>query len=195
MVGVLLEGGLGALAFLVGSAAGHDPAADLEVSAHDAFLGIAAVGPLLLVLLVCLRSRWGPLARLRDVFDEVMRPVLGSCTWLDLAVLSAAAGIGEELLFRGLIQGLLGHGRGPLAGLAVASLLFGLAHPITATYVVVAGLMGAYLGAIWLATGNLLVPIVAHAVYDFLALAWLVKLRPTRGIAHFGRSADRGDPW
>ena len=36
-------------------------------------------------------------------------------------------------------------------------------------------LMGLLLGGLWIATGNLLVPIVAHAVYDFLALVWLVK--------------------
>jgi hypothetical protein len=65
-------------------------------------------------------------------------------------------------------------------GLAVAALLFGLAHFITPTYAVLAGTMGLYLGWLWIDTGNLLVPITAHAVYDFLALAYLAKIRPGR---------------
>ncbi|MFC1597814.1 lysostaphin resistance A-like protein, partial [Planctomycetota bacterium] len=63
-------------------------------------------------------------------------------------------------------------------GLAVAAILFGLAHPITPGYVLLAGLMGLYLGWLQITCGNLLVPIMAHAVYDFLALVYLVKIRP-----------------
>ena len=44
-----------------------------------------------------------------------------------------------------------------------------------------AGLIGLYLGWIWLASGNLLTPMVTHGVYDFLALAYLVKVRGGRG--------------
>jgi membrane protease YdiL (CAAX protease family) len=44
-------------------------------------------------------------------------------------------------------------------------------------YLVLAGLIGLYLGGIWLATGNLLVPIIAHAMYDFVALVYFVKTR------------------
>ena len=40
-----------------------------------------------------------------------------------------------------------------------------------------AGLIGLYLGWLWLAVGNLLVPIVVHALYDFVALMYLVKVR------------------
>ena len=62
----------------------------------------------------------------------------------------------------------------PLA-LLLASLLFGLAHAITRTYVVLATVFGIYLGWLWTASGNLLVPIVAHALYDFVALSALVR--------------------
>jgi uncharacterized protein len=39
-----------------------------------------------------------------------------------------------------------------------------------------AALMGAYLGWLWLLTGNLLTPIIAHAVYDLAALLVLTRL-------------------
>jgi membrane protease YdiL (CAAX protease family) len=35
--------------------------------------------------------------------------------------------------------------------------------------------MGAYLGGLWEASGNLLVPIVAHALYDFAVLRLLLR--------------------
>ena len=52
------------------------------------------------------------------------------------------------------------------------AILFGLLHAVNAAYAVLATLMGLYLGWLWMATGNLAVPIVAHAVYDFLALVF-----------------------
>jgi len=72
---------------------------------------------------------------------------------LQLLVISALAGIGEEALFRGVVQAAIGQWSGlPWLGLLVASVLFGLAHMITATYAVVAALIGAYLGWLLLLT-------------------------------------------
>ncbi len=82
-------------------------------------------------------------------------------------------------MFRGIVQaGLAGYLGSPWAGLIVGSLAFGLAHPMSKTYVVVAALIGIYLGCLLLLTGNLLVPIVAHAPYDLVALVLLVRLEP-----------------
>ena len=49
-------------------------------------------------------------------------------------------------------------------------MLFGLAHPITPTLCRAGGLIGVYFGGLLVATGNLLVPIVTHAAYDFRAI-------------------------
>ena len=64
--------------------------------------------------------------------------------------------------------------------LAVASALFGLLHPMNSAYILLASIMGLLFGGLWIATGNLLVPILAHALYDFLALVWLVKIESPR---------------
>jgi hypothetical protein len=45
---------------------------------------------------------------------------------------------------------------------------------VSLTYAVIAALIGAYLGAIMLLTQNVLTPIVAHGLYDFVALLYLV---------------------
>ncbi len=93
-----------------------------------------------------------------------------------LALISVVAGVAEEALFRGAIQGSLARGVGPKLALVIASVLFGAAHLITWTYAVMATVMGAYLGALWLWTGNLITPMVAHALYDFVALIYLLRV-------------------
>ena len=85
------------------------------------------------------------------------------------------------MLFRGVVQPAVadwvGGPWGTWVGLAAAAILFGLAHQITITYALLAGLIGAYLGGIWLLSHNLLVPIIAHAAYDFIVLVYLVRIR------------------
>jgi membrane protease YdiL (CAAX protease family) len=94
-------------------------------------------------------------------------------------LISLAAGVGEELLFRGLLQAAIADWLHPWAGLGIASLVFGLAHSITRTYAVLATLLGAYLGGLWLACDNLLAPMITHALYDFLALLYLIGTNQT----------------
>ena len=63
----------------------------------------------------------------------------------------------------------------------VTSSLFGLAHLVTSSYAVMAGLLGLYLGVLAVWHDNLLVPMVVHALYDFVALTYLVhyhRLQP-----------------
>lgn len=54
--------------------------------------------------------------------------------------------------------------------LLISSVAFGFVHRITNLYVVVTGLMGFYFGLLLVLTGNLLVPITAHALYDAVQL-------------------------
>jgi membrane protease YdiL (CAAX protease family) len=115
------------------------------------------------------------------LLDEMLVPMFRDCRYTQLAILAALAGVGEEMLFRGVIQAAaaswIGGPYGIELGLLIAAVLFGLLHFITPTYAALAGLIGLYLGGLWLAVGNLLTPIVVHGLYDFLALAYLVKGR------------------
>jgi len=109
-----------------------------------------------------------PIRSLRRLSRDVLQPLFAPATTCDLLVISAAAGLGEELLFRGALQ--------PIVGLAGASALFGLCHlagrdtVALALWAVVAGIV---FGLLMQATGGLTAPIVAHAVYDSVALAYL----------------------
>lgn len=55
-------------------------------------------------------------------------------------------------------------------GWIASSIGFGFVHPISRLYVAVTGLMGLYFGALLIITGNLIIPIVAHALYDAIQL-------------------------
>jgi membrane protease YdiL (CAAX protease family) len=79
------------------------------------------------------------------------------------------------MLFRGVLQQAFGNWLPVWGAIAAAALLFGLLHAVTTTYAVLAALVGAYLGWLYFLTGNLLAPIVAHALYDFVALVYLTR--------------------
>jgi membrane protease YdiL (CAAX protease family) len=178
---VLFEGALAPMALVLGWVARQPALEGFEWSARSATLGALAAMPMFGMLLVGMSRPVGPLARIKRFFEEEARPVLVGRSRADLMLLSLVAGIGEEMLFRGVIQAALGRWLGRWVGLAGASLMFGLLHPISPTYVVIATALGAYLGGLYMIDGNLLSAIVAHALYDFLALIVLVGDDPTSG--------------
>jgi membrane protease YdiL (CAAX protease family) len=190
---VVLESALALVAVGVGWLVGFSPLEKLPLTlaalpdlAIASAWGVAAALPLLAGLLALERIRWTPLVRIRAVVDEFLDRTLRGASYIDLALLSLMAGIGEEVLFRGLIQAGLAQWIGPpyglVVGLAVASLAFGVALAITPTYALLAALVGVYLGGLMLATDSLAAPIVAHAVYDFAALVYLSQNRRRSGL-------------
>ncbi|MFW5952805.1 MAG: CPBP family intramembrane glutamic endopeptidase [Candidatus Natronoplasma sp.] len=85
----------------------------------------------------------------------------------------------EELLFRGAVQGRLRSRYGPFPAITVASLLFGSFHLFNYTGDVLSIVMttslivvlGGILGGLYERTQNLAVPILIHAIYNFILLA------------------------
>ncbi len=170
-------GGLALLALGLGWLPGvQAPLPKIHWIARDATWGVAACLPLLVVFFICVRWPVGPLVRIKQLSEEFIRGWFASCSVLQLGLISLLAGIGEEMLFRGVIQDTLSAWINPLGGIVLASLLFGLMHPITPFYVVLAALMGAFLGWIFIVTDNLLPAIITHGLYDFLALTYLTRL-------------------
>ena len=169
------EGALAVVACALGWLLPIPPWRQIHWDAAGLGWGIAACIPLLAGMFVLRGVRSGPIGRLNRVVDQFVVPLFARCTLLDFALISIVGGLGEELLFRGLIQAALTNWLGVAAGIVIASLLFGLAHIITPTYAVLGALIGVYLGWVWIAADNLLAPIVAHALYDFAALAYLTR--------------------
>jgi membrane protease YdiL (CAAX protease family) len=175
---IAVEGGLIGVALLAGWLFRTPPLEHFFWDGVDALWGLAATGPMLVLFFVCLRWPVGPLKPIQRFCDDVVRPLLSPCSLLDLAGIATLAGLGEEMLFRGVLQtGLAERIGDPWLGLALASVLFGLCHAITAAYLVLATLLGAYLGALFLRTDNLMPAVLAHALYDFVALVVLLRFR------------------
>jgi membrane protease YdiL (CAAX protease family) len=175
LLGVAVEGGLILLAWPLGWLLGQPPLASFHWSGGAAGLGVAATLPMLAMFLVTHRWPLGPLGRIRQFLEEVVQPLLGGCSVLELGVLSLFAGVGEEMVFRGVLQPWFVRWLGLVPGLVVTSVAFGLLHPITATYVVLAAVLGLYLGLVAWSGDNLLVVMVAHAVYDWVVLTYLLR--------------------
>ena len=120
-------------------------------------LGVV-VGLLSVAATQMLAGAWGWVARLEREIVALMGP-LTAPKILCVAVLS---GVGEEVFFRGAMQ--------PALGLVATSLLFGVAHTgisrELAGWAIFAAVMGLVLGGLFLATGGLLAPIVAHGVVN-----------------------------
>lgn len=172
---VLFEAALAPAALVLGWLLGQPPLDGVLWSVRAVGLGILAALPMYGLFRIGLRWPVGPLGEIKRFFDRELLPLLGGRPASDLALIALAAGFGEEMLFRGVCQGALQRWLGTWSGLGAASLLFGLLHPITPAYCLIAGLLGAYLGAVWIGTGNLVVVIIAHALYDFLALLALLR--------------------
>jgi uncharacterized protein len=178
---VLFEGSLALIAVALGWLLPTPPWRQIHWTWTAAALGIAASIPLLAAMFALRRLRAGPFGRLNRVVDQVIVPLFADCSLADFALISMVGGLGEELLFRGLIQAALVNWFSIAVGIGIASLLFGLAHIITPTYALLATIIGAYFGGLALYTNDLLVPILAHAVYDFAALAYLTRRVPCQG--------------
>jgi membrane protease YdiL (CAAX protease family) len=176
LLAILVEGGLIVLAWSLGWLLGPLPLDSFSWSTAGALWGLLATVPMLALFLLMLRWPVGPLLRIKRFSEEVLRPLLAPCSVLDLLGISVLAGLGEEMLFRGVLQRAFADWmRNPWPALVLASVLFGLLHAVTLTYALLATLMGAYLGWLWHYTGNLLPAVIAHALYDFLALLFLLR--------------------
>ena len=104
-----------------------------------------------------------------------------------MIAISALAGIGEEIFFRGAVQATFGW--------PIATLAFGVCHlGMTRRSWVLgawAALSGGVLAALAIATDGLLAPIVAHAGYDLAALVWLRREAGAAGVPAPARPGGR----
>lgn len=173
IIGMLVPGSGGASAAATGTNAAGAPAAVVRAAAGQVALGVAATLPPLAGFLYALRSQWPPLSRIRRTLEDGLMPHFAGLGLLPLALLAGLAGVGEELLFRGFLQSALALSFGEVAGLLLAATVFGLVHWITPFYALYAGILGVYLGALFLLTGGLLAPILCHGIYDLVALGVL----------------------
>ncbi|HEY1692611.1 MAG TPA: CPBP family intramembrane glutamic endopeptidase [Polyangiaceae bacterium] len=171
---------------------GHDP-----VAFEGAWLGTSGPAAVLvsLGLGVCIGSTTVVVSRVmvrRSAWARslhaALRPAVhgaGDASLLAIAIASAA---GEELLFRGLLV--------PLLGVVVSSLAFGALHQIRGParwgWMAWATVMGFVFGGVFVATGSLAGPVVAHAIINAANLRFLRDNDPAPRARALGGLLRRG---
>ncbi len=170
-----IEGGLLLLALGLGWLVDVSPLLLIGWNWAGLAFGLAAVVPLYVLFLFAFHSRIAGLARIRRLILDTLGAPLSRCRWYDLVLLALLAGVCEETFFRGVLQPWMSRWS-LLAALVAGNVIFALAHAVTPTYAVLAGGIGLYLGLLMHWTGNnLLAPIIAHAVYDYLAFVAVAR--------------------
>lgn len=145
----------------------------------DALVG-AGLG-LVFVVLTRIFERTMEWAR---VLTREFRKILGGLTLTQVAVFAVTSGIAEEVFFRGFLQQALSElaFNNEWIGLVVASLVFGLIHigPDREKFLpwtIMAVVLGFVFGLVYMYTGNIVAPVVAHFTINFFNLKHIA--RPT----------------
>ena len=144
--------------------------ASIKGSALDIALGVIATAPLAVFLLWFMRTQITAFASFRESQIAFFSSIGFEFTWPRILLMAIAAGVCEELLFRGVLQTFADRYTPTIIAVVLTNVLFGLLHWRTALYALIAGVVGAYLGILFWITENLAAPIVAHALYDLMAL-------------------------
>jgi hypothetical protein len=141
-------------------------------------VGVAAglaVGLAAVLVSRALVAAWRSARAAEDALAELIGPLSGRAC----LALAAASALGEELLFRGVLQ--------PWLGLWIASILFGAVHVPPRRelrpWPVMAAVMGLALGVLFDGTGGILAPVLAHATVNAVNLRRLSAFARARNLA------------
>lgn len=137
-------------------------------------LGGLALGIAMATAMLCLEKlEWAWIQETATVAEKNLGELLKNCSVFHMIALSLAAGVGEEMLFRGWLQGSLVDQWQPAFGtsgaciaIVLSSAVFGFAHPLSRGYIAIAFSLGLVLGGVAWCCNNLLIAIMAHATYD-----------------------------
>jgi membrane protease YdiL (CAAX protease family) len=137
--------------------------------------GFCAGGVLYLLARALKRLPGRTLLEFRSYIEQQIAPLFQRCSLPQLLLIAVLAGVGEEALFRGLVQQGIADWTprtwGPWLGIVVGAALFGACHALGRTYFVLATLAGVYFGVTAYLTDSVVAAATAHATYD-LAMLW-----------------------
>jgi len=176
---------------------GRDAAAFVIISASQVLYGVALGLALIALAFALLRGFPAvseKLVRMQAETYGFLGPRLGLPA---IAVISLCAGVGEEALFRGGMQTLLGDRVGAPGAIALSSAVFAAIHLGKPAITVLLFVVGVIFGAAYWLTDSLLAVMIGHALYDVWALRYLHREFVRLGLVgdpEPGPLANRGNP-
>jgi membrane protease YdiL (CAAX protease family) len=150
-----------------------EPWLDLETTTahlYSALLGLTlGLMSVAATLALVRKTTWA-----RTLHSE-LRPLASGLPPLGILALAVFSSLGEELLFRSVLQ--------PSTNIWIQALVFGLAHQLPGkarfTWALWATILGVLFGALFQTTGSLLGPLVAHATINAMNLRFLQNHQTT----------------
>ncbi|NLB28006.1 MAG: CPBP family intramembrane metalloprotease [Clostridiaceae bacterium] len=131
-------------------------------------------------LWMAILASFDPASALGRLFADYMEKMVlfdaaSSVSALDFIATVLLVPVGEELLFRGIVQGELRKAFPASVSVVGTTLLFALFHLdlIQGSYVLIAGFA---LTMAYHLTRNIAIPIAMHAIFNFIGSGWLVRL-------------------
>jgi membrane protease YdiL (CAAX protease family) len=175
----VFELSLGLLAVGLGNVWGSHPNTLIPQPTDVAGLSIGVFGGIALGIVMAIamlrleKLEWAWIQETSTVAEKNLGELIKNCSVFHCIALSLAAGVGEEMLFRGWLQGtLVDLGQpvfettGAWMAIVLSSAVFGFAHPLSRGYIVIAFSLGLVLGSVTWCSSNLLIAVMAHATYD-----------------------------
>lgn len=175
--GSLFSIGFIVIAFGVGWVLDVSPLTNLTWNWSDLGIGALAALPMFAFFQLAFHTRIAAFRKIKQFLLDELGPRIEHGSILELFILSIFIGLGEEMLFRGVLQSWAMQ-YGVVAAIVFTNLLFGIVHSVTRLYVVIAALMGVYLSLLLVSFSpqNLLIPITTHTIYDFLCFIAIMRL-------------------
>ena len=131
---------------------------------------------LVCIAAVCLSVSLNNLILMTDLkeqsqtYQKVNASFFSSTVWVELFGTSIVTPVLEEMLYRGLVYNRLKRCARPGMAILISGFVFGLIH-FNLVQFLYAGLIGIFLAVVYETEGTLLVPVLAHAVANAVAVA------------------------
>ncbi len=126
-------------------------------------------------------ASWSKTKAMHDLLTT-LHLLFRNFSWPQILAVSLLAGVGEELLVRAVLQSFLVNSVGVFWGIVCASLIFGLLHYMTKTYIVFTFALGLLFGLAFHYSNSIVLVMIGHTVYDIVAFAMIVKFPQMLGV-------------
>ncbi|MGD9682792.1 MAG: ABC transporter permease subunit/CPBP intramembrane protease [Candidatus Obscuribacterales bacterium] len=145
----------------------------LKLPTPSQFAGALLLTPLCVLASIVIFELQSKLVPAPELFETLFKKMIDQSDkplWVVILGLAAAPAIGEEILFRGTVLGLVRRRLGPVASCVTVGLLFGLFHTSIFRILPTAAL-GTVLSAVTLATGSIFPAMIIHLLNNATAVA------------------------